>query len=164
VDIKEKTLCVTLKLSETNEFTLDLELSDKVLPEDSTSTFLSTKIEIKLKKATQNRWKTLEDVGDTTVKPTMTTTTTSTATRGKDWEKIVKDVSEGEKLDGEESLNKVFQDIYASGSDEQRKAMMKSFTESGGTVLSTNWDEVGKGSVKGSPPDGMEMHHWGEDT
>ncbi len=26
--------------------------------------------------------------------------------------------------------------------------------ESGGTVLSTNWDEVGKGEVKGSPPDG----------
>ena len=30
-------------------------------------------------------------------------------------------------------------DIYGRGSDEQRKAMIKSFTESGGTVLSTNW-------------------------
>jgi hypothetical protein len=30
--------------------------------------------------------------------------------------------------------------------------MIKSFTESGGTVLSTNWEEVGKGPVKGSPP------------
>lgn len=42
--------------------------------------------------------------------------------------------------------------------------MMKSFTESGGTVLSTNWDEVGKAPVKGSPPEGMEMHSWNENA
>jgi len=59
-------------------------------------------------------------------------------------------------------LNKVFQDIYSNGSEEQRRAMMKSFVESGGTVLSTNWDEVGKGEVKGSPPDGLQMHKWNE--
>ena len=72
---------------------------------------------------------------------------------------------------GDEALNKVFRDIYSNGSDgkprdllkekkvlicdkylEQRRAMIKSFYESGGTVLSTNWDEVGKGEVKGSPP------------
>ena len=41
--------------------------------------------------------------------------------------------------------------------------MMKSFVESGGTVLSTNWDEVGKKEVKGSPPKGLEMKKWGED-
>jgi hypothetical protein len=30
--------------------------------------------------------------------------------------------------------------------------MMKSFVESGGTVLSTNWEDVGSRQVKGSPP------------
>jgi hypothetical protein len=30
--------------------------------------------------------------------------------------------------------------------------------ESGGTVLSTNWDEVGKGEVKVTPPPGLEVH------
>jgi len=59
-------------------------------------------------------------------------------------------------------LNKVFQDIYANGNDEQKRAMMKSFVESGGTVLSTNWNEVGKAEVKGSPPQGLEMHDWKE--
>jgi len=40
--------------------------------------------------------------------------------------------------------------------------MMKSFQESGGTVLSTNWDEVGKAPVKGSPPQGMDMKNWSD--
>jgi suppressor of G2 allele of SKP1 len=38
--------------------------------------------------------------------------------------------------------------------------MIKSYTESGGTVLSTNWKEVGKSKVKGSAPDGMIMKEW----
>jgi len=65
-------------------------------------------------------------------------------------------------LEGEESLNKVFQDIYSNATEEQKRAMMKSYLESGGTVLSTNWDEVGSGEVKGSPPEGLEMKKWNE--
>lgn len=33
-------------------------------------------------------------------------------------------------------------------------------TESNGTVLSTNWDEVGKGKVEMKPPDGMEYKEY----
>lgn len=32
--------------------------------------------------------------------------------------------------------------------------------ESGGTVLSTNWSEVGQGKVERKPPDGMEWKTW----
>ena len=32
--------------------------------------------------------------------------------------------------------------------------------ESGGTVLSTNWGEVGKDKVEVKPPDGMEYKKW----
>ena len=39
---------------------------------------------------------------------------------------------------------------------------MKSFQESGGTTLSTNWDEVGKGKVEVQPPQGSEWKRWGQ--
>ena len=34
--------------------------------------------------------------------------------------------------------------------------MNKSYQESGGTVLSTNWKDIGKKKVEVKPPDGME--------
>jgi suppressor of G2 allele of SKP1 len=32
--------------------------------------------------------------------------------------------------------------------------------ESNGTVLSTDWKEVGSKKVEGSPPEGMEVKKW----
>jgi suppressor of G2 allele of SKP1 len=45
--------------------------------------------------------------------------------------------------------------LYIADPDTQR-AMMKSYQESNGTVLSTNWKEVGTGEVEMKPPEGME--------
>jgi len=61
-----------------------------------------------------------------------------------------------------DGLNNFFKDLFKNASDDQRRAMEKSFLESSGTVFSTNWDEVGKSPVKGSAPDGMEMKNWGD--
>lgn len=85
-------------------------------------------------------------------------------------------------MEGDAAVNRLFQKIYADSSDEVKKAMLKSFvskffyfpllyplnpfffrffqTESKGTVLSTNWDEVGKEKVDCKPPDGMEFKKW----
>jgi len=38
---------------------------------------------------------------------------------------------------------------------------MKSYQESGGTTLSTNWDEVRKSKVDVKPPTGSEWKQWG---
>ena len=38
--------------------------------------------------------------------------------------------------------------------------MMVLQSESGGTVLSTNWSEVGKDKVDVKPPDGMEYRKY----
>ena len=43
-----------------------------------------------------------------------------------DWDALAKEVDQ-EKAEGDEALNKLFQDIYRGGSEEQRRAMMKSF-------------------------------------
>ncbi|KAE8729960.1 putative NADH dehydrogenase 1 alpha subcomplex subunit 5 [Hibiscus syriacus] len=79
-----------------------------------------------------------------------------------DWDKIEAQVKEekDEKLDGDAALNKFFRDIYQDADEDARRAMQKSFVESNGTVLSTNWKEVGVKKVEGSPPDGMEMKKW----
>ena len=82
---------------------------------------------------------------------------------GKDWDKVAAQIAKEEKddkLEGEAALNQLFQQIYGDGSDEVRKAMNKSFVESGGTVLSTNWDEVKQKHVDRKPPDGMEWKEW----
>ena len=54
----------------------------------------------------------------------------------------------------------MFQKIYADASDDVKKAMNKSFQESGGTVLSTNWNEIGAAKTDVKPPDGMEWKKW----
>ena len=52
-----------------------------------------------------------------------------------------------------------FKQIYGQGDPEKRKAMMKSFQTSGGTVLSTDWADIEKKDYEGkdrvSPPKGQ---------
>lgn len=83
-------------------------------------------------------------------------TATAQQQKKKNWDKIVQEEESEEKPEGDQALNELFQKIYADGTDEVKRAMNKSFQESGGTVLSTNWGDVGKGKVDVKPPDGME--------
>eukprot|EP00727_Mastigamoeba_balamuthi_P012252 m51a1_g765 putative suppressor of g2 allele of skp1 homolog isoform 1 (342) ;mRNA; f:561524-562837 len=160
---KETSVHIVVQLGEGSEYQVEVErLCGVIVPERTTWEVTGTKVEVKLEKAEPNaRWEKLDGAGR--VAPPLQTGSKSTGP--KNWDKIVKtEVSEEEKLEGDAALQRVFQQIYGNASDEQKRAMIKSYTESGGTVLSTNWDEVGKKKVEGSAPDGQEMHTWDELT
>jgi len=83
--------------------------------------------------------------------------------QGKNWDKVTTEILGQEKekttnedpnAGGDAALNGFFQQLYAGADEDSRRAMMKSFVESGGTTLSTNWDEVGKAAVDVKPPEG----------
>jgi len=116
-----------------------------------------SKIELRLKKGVSGqRWEQLEDIASEPV---------IQHNRTKNWDQIGKEADEEAKKDveeggGEAALQQMFKSIYSNASEETKRAMMKSFQESNGTVLSTNWNEVGKEKVEMKPPDSMEFKKW----
>ncbi|PWY86355.1 CS-domain-containing protein [Aspergillus sclerotioniger CBS 115572] len=63
-----------------------------------------------------------------------------------DAESVNSDYGAADPVDG------FFKKLYANADPDTRRAMMKSYVESQGTSLSTNWDEVSQGPVKVRPP------------
>ncbi|XP_075876805.1 protein SGT1 homolog isoform X3 [Nelusetta ayraudi] len=158
----ERELSATMQLASGDDFNLNLLLLHPVAPQQCSFKILSTKVEFKMKKTEAIRWEKLEGEGPKPnikhFSPTDQYPTSSHYTRK--WDKLVVDISEeekNEKLEGDAALNKVFQQIYCDGSDEVKRAMNKSFVESAGTVLSTNWKDVGKRKVDMSPPEDVEF-------
>uniref|UniRef100_A0A452R6Z1 Protein SGT1 homolog n=1 Tax=Ursus americanus TaxID=9643 RepID=A0A452R6Z1_URSAM len=163
VEFSEKELSALLKLPSEEDYNLKLRLLHPIIPEQSTFKVLSTKIEIKMKKTEAVRWEKLEGEGDVP-KPKrfiadVKNLYPSSSHYTRNWDKLVGEIKEeekNEKLEGDAALNKLFQQIYSDGSDEVKRATNKSFIESGGIVLSTNWSDVGKRKVEINPPDDME--------
>ena len=100
---------------------------------------------------------------------TPTPTPASQPKTRKNWEGITTEILGAEKekttdedpnVGGDSTLNSFFQKIFGDADDDTKRAMMKSYSESGGTTLSTNWDEVKKAKVDVKPPSGSEWKQW----
>lgn len=135
---------------------ISLTLWNPINVEQSTHKASPSKVEIKLTKLIGQRWEALER------KPAAEASeqaVTSTAAKKKhDWDKLSKQLEEDDET--KDDVSALFKKIYADASEDTRKAMMKSYYESGGTVLSTNWAEVGAKEVEVKPPDGCEYKKW----
>jgi suppressor of G2 allele of SKP1 len=170
VEFGEQILSVTINVPGQDAYQYQPRLFGKITPDKCKVVVLSTKIEIRLAKAEAINWTSLEYSKDVVPQkinvPTIQSERPaypSSKSRTKDWDKLeaeVKKEEKEEKLDGDAALNKLFRDIYQSADEDMRRAMSKSFQESNGTVLSTDWKEVGSKKVEGSPPEGMEVKKW----
>ncbi|CAN6914212.1 unnamed protein product [Brassica oleracea] len=155
---------------EDEAYHLQPRLFGKIVPAKCRYEVLSTKVEIRLAKAEIITWVSLEHGKGLAVlpKPNVLSEVSKrpaypSSKKVKDWDTLeaeVKKQEKGEKLEGDAALNKSLREIYSNADEDMRRAMSKSFVESNGTVLSTNWKEVGAKTIESTRPDGMELKKW----
>eukprot|EP01038_Epipyxis_sp_PR26KG_P004214 gene4214-5989_t len=161
------------------EVVIDKDLFDVVDPVKSKFSILKPKIEITLHKIEPTNWPTLEHTGaprlpvPAVAKPAIVESSNPNTVNkrpkayasAKDWDQVGTEISkelDAEKPEGDEALQKLFQDIFKDADPETKMAMKKSFQTSGGTVLSTNWKEVKEKNYEEErqAPKGMEWRNW----
>lgn len=93
---------------------------------------------------------------------------TSSRQGAKNWDKVASELSTSQKSgsrkkdggtddadsdieDGGDNVDAFFKKLYSGADPDTQRAMMKSYVESQGTSLSTNWGEVSKGKVEPKP-------------
>ncbi|TBU35303.1 SGS-domain-containing protein [Dichomitus squalens] len=147
-------------------------LKGQIDPEKSGYTVGKVKIEVRFAKMALGRWGALTgDAPDPLASFPASSAPTSTTVRKqrKNWDGITSEILSQEKevtsdqdpnAGGDAAVNEFFKKLYADADEDTRRAMMKSYSESGGTTLSTNWDEVKKAPVTVKPPEGSEWKKW----
>jgi suppressor of G2 allele of SKP1 len=156
VEFTDRSLSVNFPLPTSgSEFVFELPtLYASIDAGASSYSVMPSKIEILLAKSQPSKWKSLEREDE------INDPSPSDIRRfdKKNWDQLAKDVDE-EGAD-DQGVNALFQQIYKDADDDTKKAMAKSYIESNGTALSTNWDDVKKGTVSTKPPEGMVAKRW----
>ena len=82
----------------------------------------------------------------------------------KNWDAMAREVeAEEKKATPGGSINDAFKKMYDLVDDDTKRAMIKSYQTSGGTVFSTNWAEVSQKDYAGKDrPDAVKGCEWRE--
>ncbi|PBP17293.1 putative SGT1 and CS domain containing protein [Diplocarpon rosae] len=176
VQIEESSLDVSFPIGAGSSYDYSLTpLFSKIDAAKSTFRITPHKIEIVLHKSQPGlKWSALEGtepIPSTTesksspkvpaellaTKPTETAPVYPTSSRNgpKNWDKVIDDGAEES-----EGIDDFFKKLYGSADPDTKRAMMKSYQESGGTSLSTDWKDVKSKTFEISPPEGMEAKKW----
>jgi len=185
VDFQQKTASISFNVDEGKKYELTLVLFDDINASASKHTVHIDRIEVVLEKATKKRdWallekaeskneKVLETIAPKPISSNKAVTTQAaypTSSKVKrDWNKLDKEIEKDiqehkEEYSEGDPVNGMFKMLYDHSDEATRRAMMKSYQTSGGTVLSMNWDEVKtkdyEGRDKVTAPDGQEWRKW----
>ena len=150
---------VSVEYKSTQVYTL--ALCNAILPDQSRKEFVGDTLKLALKKEIDNfNWINV-DKNKASESSSFQQSYPSSSKKKKDWDEVEKDIQKQLNAEpDEEGINTLFKQIYARGDEETRRAMIKSFQTSGGTVLSTNWGEVKEKDYEGKdrpePPKGQE--------
>jgi suppressor of G2 allele of SKP1 len=148
-------------------------LFDEIVPGECSFKVFGTKLELTLKKANNETWKTLlseekptnEDSLEAVRAALGKSKQADSGVQGilqsrKNWDKLAEDMLVANNDEKDDDPNAFFKALYNDADDDTRRAMMKSYIESNGTALSTNWNEVKQKKIDTSPPTGMEAKTW----
>ncbi len=147
---EEQSVRVEFPLDSGDVFSHSIDLKEPIDPNASKFNVFGTKIELILKKTERINWTTLKSnaVKDTNSGPDVKT---YPSTSKKDWNKIASQYNDEIKEDNQSSMD-FFKEVYADADDDTKRAMMKSYVESKGTALSTDWKQVGSQKVEVESP------------
>ncbi|KAJ9068145.1 Cochaperone protein [Entomophthora muscae] len=170
VELLPREVSLSVKQTSGTDIQFSLEpLAQEIDVSQSAYTVLSTKVEFSLKKANLGfKWSNLEGDEDTTSSskvasvPNFKPSYPSSSRKPKNWDALSREAEKEAEAEENSGMNAVFQKIYRDADENTRRAMLKSFTESNGTCLSTDWKDVGSKRVETSPPEGMEARKWGQ--
>lgn len=162
LNLQPNKINLTFKDSDLKEYEFTVEnLNGNIIPEESSHKVYGTKVELILIKADDRHWSSLlsnADLSEThktlqipkDKEDEAELSYPSSSAKHIDWSKInLDDNDDDEKEDtGSGDPESFFRQLYENADDDARRAMMKSFMESKGTSLSTDWKDVGSREVK----------------
>ena len=141
----------------------NVNLSNSIDVSKSSYEVSKKKITLNLKKEIDNfNWVTLDFSNPDTASTFKPSYPTSCKVK-KNWDSLDKEIERelGKEVAAEDGMMKLFKEIYERGDENTRKAMIKSFQTSSGTVLSTNWNEVSEKDYEGKDkPDAPKGQEW----